>query len=500
MTTPPASLTVHGALAHALDPGTLRALDPATLARYLERCRWFGAKHDVAAPRVAEVVPVTWNGDAAAVVRIARATATGESSVQLPLIVRPAATIDAATTSVIATVTADGERGVLFDALEDAAFRSHVGAALARGNSYEGDGARWSLAPVGDGPGDLGAVPSRVMRGEQSNTSVVYGDRVILKLFRTLEAGENPDVEITRFLTTRTTFRNAPRLVGEAWWRSPSSGDCVAGMASVFVPGARDGWTLALDALAPYLTEPPAREPRLPFLDAIASLGAVTRALHDALASRPDVPGFGVEPFTIDDLRALAARARDTIDRAMVRLATSAAQLPGQLRRMAEAIASRAADAQERLDELAAAVRASHAGWRRTRHHGDYHLGQVLRGADDAWIIVDFEGEPIRPLAERRALVSPLRDVAGMLRSFAYAAATAGSRASGREINSTVETRSARWEREARAAFLRAYGAEPDDPLVALFEMEKVFYELDYELGHRPEWVWIPLRGIARLF
>ena len=137
---------------------------------------------------------------------------------------------------------------------------------------------------------------------------------------------------------------------------------------------------------------------------------------------------------------------------------------------------------------------------RKSRHHGDYHLGQLLRSEAGEWFVVDFEGEPSRPLAERRALSSPMRDVAGMLRSFAYAAATGAAEAGGLGVDARTEIRAAHWERDVRAAFLRGYGAADDDPLIELFEMEKMFYELSYELNNRPEWVWIPLRGIARLF
>ncbi|MGI9077283.1 MAG: alpha-amylase, partial [Gemmatimonadaceae bacterium] len=149
------------------------------------------------------------------------------------------------------------------------------------------------------------------------------------------------------------------------------------------------------------------------------------------------------------------------------------------------------------------------------RHHGDFHLGQVLRAADGEWIIIDFEGEPTRPLAARRALHSPLRDVAGMQRSFAYAASSGATEVGGLGADARVESRAARWERDARAAFLEGYfgsspvphvqGLLPDSresatALLTLFEVEKVFYELDYELNNRPSWAWIPLRGIAKLF
>ena len=146
----------------------------------------------------------------------------------------------------------------------------------------------------------------------------------------------------------------------------------------------------------------------------------------------------------------------------------------------------------------------------RIRHHGDYHLGQVLRTADGDFMIIDFEGEPARPLAERRAPHSPLRDVAGMLRSFAYAAATMSIEHRNQLPPRVLEPRAHYWERDAREAFLAGYLGDTHatflppsrraiEQFLALFETEKVFYELSYELNNRPEWIWIPLRGISKL-
>jgi maltose alpha-D-glucosyltransferase/alpha-amylase len=168
------------------------------------------------------------------------------------------------------------------------------------------------------------------------------------------------------------------------------------------------------------------------------------------------------------------------------------------------------------VEEIEAAVREDAGAL--TRHHGDYHLGQVLRTPDGRFMIIDFEGEPARPLAERRGRQSPLRDVAGMLRSFAYAAATAATVVPPAIPRSSMEARAGRWLRDVRKSFLAGYLAERDEPagragasrvlpssraaigsLTSLFEIEKVFYELRYELNNRPTWVWIPLRGIARL-
>ena len=502
----PPLVRVHGAsVSGALDPAVLRALPPADLARWLVSRRWFGAKgRPPAEARVSEVIPVHWDDDRAAVTRIVAAGGAGvDQSYQVPLVARPGEPVDdRAAGAVLARITAPGGSGVLLDGLEDAAFRARLGAALGEGAAFEGDGARWTVEPVGTPTRGLGALPSEVSRAEQSNSSVRFGDRAMLKLFRRLEQGENPDVEIGTFLTTRTTFQHTPAVLGVIHYRDSAGARYVTGMLSRFVVGARDGWAIALDEAWAALRGEAGPNP---FLAEADRIGRVTRDLHAALASAPDTPGFRSDPVTLGDAGQWEHAARRALDDGLALLGERAAALPAAHQAMARAIAGRRAAALARLDDVAARVRSllespGAAALRKTRHHGDYHLGQLLRGEHGVWFIVDFEGEPSRSLAERRALSSPLRDVAGMVRSIAYAAATAAAERGGLGVDPKTEIAAAHWERDVRAAFLRGYGVAADDPLVALFEIEKLFYELGYELNNRPEWVWIPLRGIARLF
>ncbi|HEX6534226.1 MAG TPA: hypothetical protein VF041_06490 [Gemmatimonadaceae bacterium] len=502
------TIAVTESVERALDAAVLRAIDGAHLARFLAARRWFGAK--ARAPetaRVAEVVPVAWDGDHAAVARVVVSRDGGETSYQLPLVAREAEMSGAhAPRAVLARIECGGVRGVLFDATEDAAFRARLGAALERGASCEGDGARWWAEPVGDERVPLGTVASRVGSAEQSNTSIVWGNAAILKLFRRLEPGAHPDVDITRFLTTVARFDGTPALLGVLHWRDAGGAESVAGMLTRFVPHAEDGWTHALALATAHLRAPAPKRgreeenPPNPFADDAARLGGVTRGMHRALASRPDIPGFETAPVTAADVSEWEASARRTIDSALALLGDRLPAIAGRTLPMARAIAARRDAALARLAELADAARRSPDLGLCSRHHGDYHLGQVLHAPDDRWLIIDFEGEPARPLAERSAPSSPLRDVAGMLRSFAYAAATAASTVGGLGTNAQVEVRAARWERDARTRFLQAYGASADDPLIAMFELEKVFYELEYELNNRMDWVWVPLRGIAKIF
>lgn len=509
MTAPAAPLLrVHGAsVADALDPSVVRGLAPGDLARWLVTRRWFGAKgRPPAEAHITEVIPLHWGGDRAVVTRLLTRDALGaEQSYQLSLVARAEEPDDArAAGSVLARIVAGPEHGVLMDAFEDPGFRARLGAALGEGAAFEGDGARWTIDPVGPPTRGLDALPSDVSRAEQSNTSVRFGDRAMLKLFRRLEHGENPDVEIGTFLTTHTTFQHTPAVLGVIHYCDAAGASYVTGMLSRFVIGARDGWAIALDEARAALRTPPG-DAATAFASEASHIGRMTRELHAALASSPDTPGFRSDPVSLGDAEQWERAARLAVEDALTLLGERAGTLPKPHQAMARAIAGRRAAALERLDDVAERLRASlgsggAAALRKTRHHGDYHLGQLLRGEKGVWFIVDFEGEPSRPLSERRALSSPLRDVAGMLRSFAYAAATAAAERGGLGVDAKTEIAAAHWERDVRAAFLAGYDARADDPLVALFEMEKLFYELRYELNNRPEWVWIPLRGIARLF
>jgi trehalose synthase-fused probable maltokinase len=235
----------------------------------------------------------------------------------------------------------------------------------------------------------------------------------------------------------------------------------------------------------------------------------VTRALHETLASGDRGTDFERRPVGDDDLRAWTRQTSEMIDRATtsLRRAIAAGSVPPRFLERAKVVAAEGERVADRVLQGVQALGADRGS--KTRTHGDYHLGQVLRSARGQFLVIDFEGEPARPLSTRRAHHSPLRDVAGMLRSFAYAAAVSAAEAGG---DAAASDRARSWDEQARDAFLRGYFRESAsgsgailpanrdkaDRLLALFETEKIFYELQYELDHRPDWVWIPLSGIAK--
>jgi len=314
----------------------------------------------------------------------------------------------------------------------------------------------------------------RPMGAEQSNSSIVFGEQQVLKVFRRIEPGINPELEMLRFLSTRE-FENVAALTG--WYDySGELMQATLGILQQFVAEARDGWQLALD------------DP-LGLLHRLPELGAATGRMHSVLGSDATDPAFAPEEPGDEQLALLTATIDEQIERVFIDLPSDEPAL--------EPILGRGEEIRDRLQLM------SHVGvgGRLIRHHGDYHLGQTML-RDAGWVILDFEGEPARSLLDRRRKRSPLRDVAGMLRSFAYAASAS-------ELLRGVPAPDG-WEDSARSAFLDAYLATVDHTLLpagqhaiakllAIFELEKAVYELRYELNNRPDWVPIPVAGIARL-
>jgi len=309
-----------------------------------------------------------------------------------------------------------------------------------------------------------GPLDERRLTVEQSNTSVVLGERLILKLYRLLEAGDNPDLEISAFLTD-AGFADTPALAGSLTYQTDDIH--ASAMLQAFVAGASDAWGAMLSALA---TDPDRG------VDMAERIGDLTSRLHRCLASRPDEPAFPARPATADETAAWRASAERQLTMAIEALRGAehdrlVALAPSVRARFADAFGSASGDAIVQ------------------RIHGDYHLGQLLMRPDGGFSVIDFEGEPARPLAERRRPSSPLRDVAGMLRSLDYAARTAE-----RESRLAADG----WLSGARAAFLGSYGPT-DNGLLAAFELEKACYEVRYEAGMRPEWLWLPMAAVERL-
>jgi maltose alpha-D-glucosyltransferase/alpha-amylase len=384
---------------------------------------------------------------------------------------------------------------------------------------------------------DAHRLPASIGSAEQSNTSVIYGKELILKLFRRLQPGENPDVEIGRFLTEVAHFRRIAPFLGEITI-TPARGDkTTVAMLQGLVANHGDGWQWFLNQLSGFFESvaslpPPMELPATGFIDqresppealkyagtaleAAALLGRRTAEMHLALATHTDDPAFAAEPFTAVDQSRDARRIEDQIT-------STLDALKGKLPALVDMVADDAALLLSRRRELIArahAIESGPAAGKRIRIHGDYHLGQTLRTGTDPesgdFVLLDFEGEPARPLIERRQKQSPLKDVAGMVRSFSYAAHSGinhflpeGSSETARE---PLGAWAMLWQNSVSSEFLRAYRAtiagnfdllpppEQAQTLYTAYLLEKALYELLYELNNRPTWLRIPISGILSM-
>ena len=374
------------------------------------------------------------------------------------------------------------------------------------------------------------------MQTEQTNTSVAFGEQLILKVFRQIEEGTNPEVEIGRALSEQARLTNVAPTAGTLEYTSAKGREYSLGIVQEFVPNEGDAWRYTLDALGRYaqdvLTHPRVQMPPIPrkplvsldgplpnlatetigpYLSSTTTLGERTAELHAALASVAGRPEFAPEPFTAMYLKSMYQSIRGSVLRTLDEIRQHLAALPEDAVEDARAVMA----AEDQILEKLSPLRSGNLPAARVRCHGDYHLGQVLYTGKD-FVIIDFEGEPARPLGERWLKRSPLYDVAGMIRSFHYATQTTLRRyaaISGRPPDeiTALDQWLRFWHVWVSATFLRSYrghletsGVIPsagEDLRVLLdaYLIDKAVYEVGYELNHRPDWVQVPLRGMLSM-
>ena len=531
-----ASFTVDG----ILKPDA-QAFLQQVLPGYIAKQRWFGGKsRTIASVRVMSATRVPSSSAALTMVEVSykNEPSTTAETYQIPLAVASRAQADAlrvnSPRAVIATLDNNQKGSVLFDATADEGF----GKALLRMIAENDEAAaKRDAVLLGSHSRELNVGPllethSKVGSAEQSNTSLLFDELAILKLFRRVGAGENPEVEMTRFLTETAHFQYIPAYLGDLH----RAGDrATIAFLQAFARNDGDGWAWTLEELARYYESvagssvppssdeaatlgsthevlPEVREHAGVYLDAAHLLGRRTAELHLALATQTNDVAFQAEPFTREDLATERERIDHQVTSALAALertlATSEQELPQETVKEAQELLTRRGNVKERLAELSGDP--VQFGLR-IRIHGDLHLGQLLRTRTD-FLFVDFEGEPARSLEERRRKQSPLRDVAGMLRSFSYAAQAAlGKHIQRRPENSSaLELWATLWERSVSGEFLRGYrdtmggnpllaSAEKAQVLLRALLLEKACYELAYELNNRPTWLHIPLAGVREL-
>ncbi len=506
------------------------------LLAYLPTQRWFGAKsRTIQSVEIANAIKLP-DFDAAFLFLTIHYDEGDPDTYQFPLAISSGEAAEAirsnSAASILATISTPSGPAVLHDAAASEDFRQALLQLIAhdasiRAVDIEAKG-RHSAAfqPTQN-------ISSRVGSAEQSNTSFFYDEKFFLKLFRRIQFGENPDAEIGRFLTDVAHFLRIAPFLGDITLTAPSTEPTTIAMLQGIVENEGDGWSWTLDELDRYYetvsTCPTptdtgiapsflhaaeasalAREHAGLYLEAAALLGRRTAELQLALATPTDNAAFAAEPFTADDLAADSAHIESQITLTLDALKRGISNLPDDTVDEAARLISQRSSLLHRARAFTHAQPATLG--QRTRIHGDYHLGQVLRSHGD-FIILDFEGEPARSLAERRRKQSPLKDVAGMLRSFSYAAFAGLEQFAHRrpENVKNLEPWALLWQNAVSAEFLRSYrdaiAANPHltpqprqaQLLLNTCLLEKALYELHYEINNRPAWVHIPLAGIHAL-
>jgi maltose alpha-D-glucosyltransferase / alpha-amylase len=437
----------------------------------------------------------------------------------------------------------EGRGGLLYDAIYETSFTAAVLDAIGRRRRVKGVKGEFVASSTRafrsiQGAGEASPAP-KVLRVDQENTSVAYGEQFILKLFRRIEGGTNPELELGHYLTERASFPHIPPVAGALEYRGEAGERMTLAILHGFVPNQGDAWHYTLDALGRYfewaLAHPDVKAPPVPtesllvlseqdppplaqetiggYLASARLLGQRTAELHLALAQETEDPNFAPEFFTDFYRQALYQSLLALTSRSFQILRQSIKDIPKSAQGDARKVLDLEGDIRKRFRR----VRDRKITAMRIRCHGDYHLGEVLYTGKD-FIIIDFEGEPARPLSERRIKRSALRDVAVMFRSFHYAAhvalfdqAAKGLVASDPQAPATLETWARYWYTWVCAVFLKAYRDTvgqtplvPRDPeefqvLLDALLLEKAVYEIAYEVNNRPDWVHIPLRGIVHL-
>jgi trehalose synthase-fused probable maltokinase len=487
------------------------ALDQHFLPAYLARARWFpGSPAARIRPKIVATLAIP--GDTTVFVVIE----TGhQARYLLPL--RADWTADAGPEpekSIVARLRRGECEGLLRDVAADPTFIRQLLDRLRNEASIAGSGWRLDFKPTTK----LGSRPPRTasrvraIQGEQSNSTALVDQDYVVKLYRHIEPGENPEIEMGHFLTEATTFTYTPALLGHIQ-ATHASASYALGVVHAFVPNQGDAWAWSADRLSIYLDamaegseeRDKALAARRDYLRWVRRLGCRVADMHRALASRDDVAAFKPEPIDERDLDYWTGDVMERTTRIFERLEKSPLDANDQPH------VERLLRLRGELDDYAAHLISHSLGRCKIRHHGDLHLGQVLVADGDA-VIIDFEGEPSRPLADRRRKAPAARDVAGVLRSLDYATMALVQQRQRSEKLSTPALRALHaWRDQSTDTFLTGYqeamGAsvlwpgrtEDAKAMLDFFLLEKALYEVEYELSYRPSWISVPLQGVLRV-
>ncbi len=515
-------------------------LTDAILPRYLERARWFGRRNSaIESVELVERIPILGNHVFLLLANVEFLKEGGQLyllPVAYTLVRDDSPPAEDVRRNAVVSVVSDSETGLLYDASYSPEFQRAVLSHLVRKRRLRARAGALSFDFVSRFRPELLAVEaggaSRVLKADQSNTSIVYGDKAFVKLFRKLHEGVNPDEEITRYLSVRKKVAFVSAYIGSIEYRAAGRDPITCAIVTAFVPNQGDAWSYIVRQLAVYYEnilksfgETQATDPAVlageadalpekvaavfpPYLDELVGLlGRRSREMHEALFQANDDPDFTPEPFTLNYQHSLYQGLRTRAAQILKNARKKAGTLPPAVQEDLQAVVRNEAAI---FDSFARVYRRKIDSYK-TRVHGDYHLGQVLFTGKD-FVIIDFEGEPMRPVSERKIKQSPYKDVAGMLRSFHYAAYYSLLHSNlGEKRIAFLAPWADFWYRRMCRLFLDAYARgrpgvsfaprkqEDVDLLVNVFLLDKAIYELDYEINNRPDFIPIPVMGIKAL-
>ena len=514
----------------------VRNLERIILPLFMRKCRWFGGKAKIISKvSVSTAIPLKVEGDThfLLIIEVHYAQRLPEFYFLPVAFVLPEALgdrVEHTLQSVVCRAEIQGQAGFIMDSSYDRAFRDFLFANMEKGSRLRDDagGVLEFDSGVFVKP-DLRKIESKILKADQSNTAIIFGDQYFFKFYRKIEKEINPDLEIVRFLTENTSFKHSPRFAGSIQYRDADENTIVFGLLQDKVDNKGDAWVMTMNAIGEYyeraigskktfpaLVDKPAitfeETPVVvqeligrPFYDLILLLGRRTAEMHRALASDVTNRAFIPEKITPHYQRSLYSSLRKLLKDRFALLEDSLTTLAPPARDLAKEVLGMSKPILDSFTEMFQ-TKISTA---KTRIHGDYHLGQVLFTGSD-FVIIDFEGEPGFSFSERRLKKSPFKDVAGMMRSFHYAAY--GKILLNNGFNNhdpgILENAAEQWQHYVSRFFLGSYLefsglgtnlSKENSILMRTFLLEKAVYELGYELNARPDWVNVPLRGIQYL-
>ena len=516
----------------------VRMLERKVFPLFINKCRWFGGKAKVISKiSVSNAIPLKVEGDTHFLVilevhYLQRLPELYFLPLTFVLSDSILERVEYTVQSVVCRAEIQGQSGFLMDSSYDRQFRDFLFVNMEKGSRLKND----QIGTLEFSQGvfaklDVGKVESKILKADQSNTAIIYNDKYFFKFYRKIEKEINPDLEIIRFLTENTSFQHAPKYAGSVQYSDESENVMVFGLLQKKVDNQGDAWTMTMDSVGRYyervitkakdltfpeLVEKPALKfeetPQMiqefigrGFYERVVRLGQRTAEMHRALASDITNPAFKPEKITPHYQRSLYASLRKLLKDRFGLLENAVPSLDPQVRELALKVLALEEPILRSFSEIYHTKITS----AKTRIHGDYHLGQVLFTGKD-FVIIDFEGEPGFSFSERRLKKSPFKDVAGMMRSFHYAAygkIILNENYRDRDLE-LLEQAAEQWQHYVSRFFLGAYMentglgtklSEENDVLIRTFLLEKAIYELGYELNARPDWVNIPLKGIYYL-